>query len=410
MLNLPEFGPVSAFAEVVHPDDRPQHTRMIAALYKGEIPRLDVEFRFRGRDGTWRWARQHGIVVRGPDGRARRMVGVTGDITETRQRERQLDTAKAEAAAAHRDVEATREIMQTVLDNMTDGVTLFDKDFRWRFSNRAHIVGRKYPPEFLYPGRPGGDMVRYQIERGDLGKVDDPEALAQELQKRMLAPGGNRYERRTADGRYVEFSYKPLDDGGLLGIYRDITELKEREEALAAAKEAAEAARDAAEKARAEAAEARSEIERTRAIMQTVLDNMNDGVMLFDKDMRWQFTNKQLMEFQRFTPEVAGPGVSAYDILMFQAKRGDFGPVAEGDLEAEVQCAGWTSCAAARATTARTASGRFIEFTFKPLADGGLLARLSRHHGIEGARGSRAKPRAPTSSAPARCCRPCSTT
>src|SRR5262249_37109859 len=153
----------------------------------------------------------------------------------------------------------------------------------------AHIVGRRYPPEFLYPGRPGADMVRYQIERGDFGKVENPEALAQDLQQRMLSPGGSRYERRTADGRYVEFAYKPLDDGGLLGIYRDITELKEREEALAAAKEAAEAARDSAEKARAEAAEARSEIERTKSIMQTVLDNMNDGVMLFDKDMRWQF-------------------------------------------------------------------------------------------------------------------------
>src|SRR6185295_17495297 len=105
VLNLPEYGSVSEFAAVVHPDDRPHHTRMISALYKGEIPRLDIEFRYRGRDGTWRWARQHGIVVRGPDGRARRMVGVTGDITETRQRERQLDTAKAEAAAAQRDME-----------------------------------------------------------------------------------------------------------------------------------------------------------------------------------------------------------------------------------------------------------------------------------------------------------------
>src|SRR4029077_9282179 len=103
--------------------------------------------------------RQYGVVVRGPDGRARRMVGVTGEITETRQRERQLDTAKAVAVAAQRDVEHAREIMQTVLDNMTDGVTLFDRDFRWRFSNRAHIVGRRYPPEFLYPGRPGRDMV-----------------------------------------------------------------------------------------------------------------------------------------------------------------------------------------------------------------------------------------------------------
>ena len=44
-----------------------------------------------------------------------------------------------------------------------------------------------------------------------------------------------------------------MSDGGLLGIYRDITMLKSREEALAAAKEAAEHARDAAEKERAEA-------------------------------------------------------------------------------------------------------------------------------------------------------------
>src|SRR5207302_1954920 len=51
----------------------------------------------------------------------------------------------------------------------------------------------------------------------------------------------------------VEFNFKRLDDGSLLGLYRDITDLKEREEALAAAKEAAEAEREAAEKERAEA-------------------------------------------------------------------------------------------------------------------------------------------------------------
>ena len=44
-----------------------------------------------------------------------------------------------------------------------------------------------------------------------------------------------------------------MSDGGLLGIYRDITDAQEREEALAAAKEAAESARDTAEKERAEA-------------------------------------------------------------------------------------------------------------------------------------------------------------
>ena len=373
VLNLPEFGPVSAFANVVHPDDRPHHVRMISALYKGEISRLDIEFRFLGRDGTWRWARQHGIVVRDAEGRARRMVGVTGDITETRQRERQLDTAKAEAAAAQRDVESTREMLQTIIDNMTDGVSLFDTDMRWRFSNQSHMLAMGYTPEALRPGTPMEELIRQHATRGEYGPPDDVEALVGQSLARIRTPGGTRYERRMQSGKFIEFTFKPLGDGGMLGIYRDITELKEREEALAAAKEAAEAARDTAERARAEAAAARSEIDRTREIMQTVLDNMSDGVMLFDKEMRWQFVNRQLMDFQRFTPDVAGPGVSAFDILRFQARRGDFGAIPEAEIDAEAQRRVDVMRTGAHYER-RTASGKFIEFTFKPLEDGGLLA------------------------------------
>ena len=264
------------------------------------------------------------------------MVGVTGDITETRQRERQLQMAKAEAAAAHRDVEQAREVMQTVLDNMTDGVTLFDKDFRWQFSNRAHIDGREYPPGFLKPGVHGRELVRYQIERGDFGDVEDAEALLDEAEQRILKPGGNRYERRTSNGRFTEFTYKPLENGALLGIYRDITELKERENALAAAKEVAEAARDAAERARAEANAARAEAEQTRTIMQTVLDNMSDGVMLFDSEMRWQFTNRQLVDFQRVSREMAKPGISAMAVPRIPGAARRLRPIPESEINAEV--------------------------------------------------------------------------
>src|SRR3954451_614685 len=206
VLDLPEYGPVSEFANVVHPDDRPNHTRMIAALYKGEIPRLDIEFRYRGREGTWRWARQHGIVVRDAEGRARRMVGVTGDITETRQRERQLDTARAEAAAAQRDVEQTREMLQTIIDNMTDGVSLFDKDMRWLFSNRPHMETMGYTPETIRPGMPIQEMVRLHASRGEYG-ADDIEILVEQAVERVCAPGGTRYERRMQNGRYIEFNF-----------------------------------------------------------------------------------------------------------------------------------------------------------------------------------------------------------
>ena len=96
-------------------------------------------------------------------------------------------------------------------------------------------------------------MIRALAEQGEFGPTEDVERTVTDVTRRILKPGGARYEQLTATGKYIEFNFRPLSDGGLLGIYRDITALKSREQALAAAKEAAEASRDTAEKERAEA-------------------------------------------------------------------------------------------------------------------------------------------------------------
>src|SRR5262249_13827403 len=119
-----EMATANEWLERIHPDAVARYQRPPIAHFKAETARFESEYRYRVRDGTWRWARHHGIAQRGADGRAHRMVGATGDISETKQRERELHSARAEAAAARGDVERTREAMQTVLDNMNDGVML----------------------------------------------------------------------------------------------------------------------------------------------------------------------------------------------------------------------------------------------------------------------------------------------
>src|SRR6476659_11446591 len=88
--------------DTIHPDDRPAYREAIVEHFRGETPRFEVDFRFRAADGSWRWCRQHGVAVRHPDGRAYRIVGAMSDVTEARQRHRELETARAEAAAAYR--------------------------------------------------------------------------------------------------------------------------------------------------------------------------------------------------------------------------------------------------------------------------------------------------------------------
>src|SRR3954463_9261072 len=95
--------------ETIHPDDRPAYREAIVAHLRGDTPRFEVDFRFTAADGNWRWCRQYGVAVRHPDGRAYRIVGAMSDVTEERQRHRELETARAVAAAAYRQGDASSD-------------------------------------------------------------------------------------------------------------------------------------------------------------------------------------------------------------------------------------------------------------------------------------------------------------
>src|SRR3954468_9496040 len=230
----------------IHRDDLEKYRKAIVDHLKGATPRLLVEYRYLASDNTWRWARQSGIAEHGPDGRATRLVGATSDITDVKQREHDLAAARAE-------IEATREDMRTVLDNMSDGITLIDENFNWKFSNQQFSRFLDVPPDITKPGVSCYDVIRYQALRGDFGETDDIEKIVQERAALMRTPGGSRYERLTRSGRYIEFTHRPLADGTLLGVFRDITELKRRESEQADARDAAEMALAEAERERAEA-------------------------------------------------------------------------------------------------------------------------------------------------------------
>src|SRR5262249_31237283 len=76
-----------------------------------------------------------------------------------------------------------------------------------------------------------------------------------------------------------------------------------------------------------------AELERYRL----ALDNISDGVVLADNNLDLKFANRRFVEFLQLPPKIASSG-RGYDILRFQAKRGDFGPVeSEKDLERLIQ-------------------------------------------------------------------------
>jgi PAS domain S-box-containing protein len=68
--------------EHVHPDDLPGVLKKFNALIKKHKTRLQVEYRFRSADGSYRYVFDRAFIIFNPEGTPIRMIGSMQDITE----------------------------------------------------------------------------------------------------------------------------------------------------------------------------------------------------------------------------------------------------------------------------------------------------------------------------------------
>ena len=208
----------------VHPDDFAHFRAATIAHLKGETPKLECDYRYRALDGTWRWARTHGAAIRDKRGRAIRLVGSTGDITELKTRERELAEQKA--------------ILETTLENIDQGITMVDKDLHTIALNRRFIELLGFPPERFARGFHMAEAFRFNAERGEYGPGDVEEQVRQRVElARRFEP--HEFERTRPDGAVVRIRGRPLPGGGFVSTYTDVTAERRTEERYALATSAA---------------------------------------------------------------------------------------------------------------------------------------------------------------------------
>jgi PAS domain S-box-containing protein len=92
-----------------HPDDAPRLHDSIKAHIEGGTPTYDEEFRIVLPGGEVRWFRQRGIALRNASGKAYRVVGSIGDVTQRRRAEEELRTSELERARAEHALRDARE-------------------------------------------------------------------------------------------------------------------------------------------------------------------------------------------------------------------------------------------------------------------------------------------------------------
>jgi len=128
------------------------------------------------------------------------------------------------------------------IETIPDGFVLFDREERLLAFNHRYREMFPDSAELMVPGVPFEDLLRHGLRQGHVPEAvgREEEWLAERLDQMRHANGVT--ECQLSDGRWIEEHDHRTPDGGRVGVRRDITQQREQQAALEAARAEAEAA------------------------------------------------------------------------------------------------------------------------------------------------------------------------
>ena len=162
-----------------------------------------------------------------------------------------------------------------------------------------------FPQEDFKRGFHMSQAFRLNAERGEYGEGDVEKQVLERLELAAKFQA-HRFERSRPDGVTLEMVGTPVEAGGFVTTYTDITERKRAEQELA---------------------------EKEKQL-RLALENMPGGMVLCDSELNYVLVNSQYTDLCDFPEGLVEVGSSTYDTIRFQAKRGDYGP---GEQDKQVQ-------------------------------------------------------------------------
>jgi len=129
-----------------------------------------------------------------------------------------------ERKAAEVELQRHDNLLQTVIESIPSAVSLFSKDKELILYNQEFPRLLDLPPSLLND-RPVTmeKLFRFNAERGEYGPGDQ-QAIVQTLLVKAEQAEAHRFERTRPNGKTLDIRGMPLDEGGFVTIYTDISE------------------------------------------------------------------------------------------------------------------------------------------------------------------------------------------
>ena len=195
------FGDVAA---IVNPVDGDLY-EIATQVMSGELRQVDKVLRMRHADGYWVWMRVRAEIANEGDVH---LVGIAFDVSEQ-----------------HRFAQATVEAdlrIREAIESISEAFVLWDAESRLVMSNGKYNE---------YAGLPAA-ALKAGVTREDIQPLLRPAAFERRMANENDRSGAQTFERQLGDGRWLQVNERRTQDGGLVSVGTDITQLKLHQERL----------------------------------------------------------------------------------------------------------------------------------------------------------------------------------
>ena len=235
------------------------------------------------------------------------------DVTDRHQADDKIHKLNAELTGANQQLgqKVTQllesdVLMQTIIEHLPCGISVIDTHLNFIFWNAEVRRVLKIPDTWSANKLPSFEaLCRFNAERGEYGD-GDREEIVKKMVERAANVQPHHFERTTPDGTRLDVQGIPLPGGGFITIHTDITYRKEIEDKLKG----------------------------QSAYILAVLDNLPQGISVFDENLKLKYWNKDFPEILDLPPSVLCQDVSFDELIRIPALRGEYGP---GDPEEHIR-------------------------------------------------------------------------
>jgi methyl-accepting chemotaxis protein len=130
--------------------------------------------------------------------------------------------AVSAALLSIRRLQLHNQLMRVALDNMSQGLCMFDHNERLVICNKRYAEMYNLPPKIARPGITLSGLLEYRAANGSFSRDIDDYRL--ELLTAIEQGVNKTTEVKSSDGRVIFVSNRPMQGGGWVATHEDVTE------------------------------------------------------------------------------------------------------------------------------------------------------------------------------------------